>query len=208
MLGLVALFARSSHQRLADALALRSPPLCAILGAALVGCSAWAFVAITSEWLLPAPRQLVEDIRNSIVDLDSSRGFSGTLFLMALSPAICEEALFRGPILRGLRTRLHPVTAVLLTGLLFGLFHLDLYRLLPTAILGIFLGFLALGSKSILPPILAHFCNNTMLITLAWLGLDQRMDALRPRATTGIFLASLALTAAGFLLVWRSHTRA
>ena len=50
---------------------------------------------------------------------------------MAVTPAVCEEALFRGPILRGLRTRLSPVGAAVVTGLLFGLFHGDVWRFLP-----------------------------------------------------------------------------
>jgi hypothetical protein len=47
----------------------------------------------------------------------------------------------------------------------------------------------------------AHFCNNAVLITLASLHLDQRMEALSHRALTFIVIASLALTASGFMLV-------
>ena len=87
-----------------------------------------------------------------------------TLFLMALTPAICEEALFRGPILRGLRARLSPAGAAILTGLLFGIYHLDSWRLLPTAILGVALSGIALASDSIVPAMVAHFVNNACLI--------------------------------------------
>jgi hypothetical protein len=47
----------------------------------------------------------------------------------------------------------------------------------------------------------AHFCNNAVLITLASLHLDQRMEALSHRALTLIAIASLALAATGFMLV-------
>jgi hypothetical protein len=47
----------------------------------------------------------------------------------------------------------------------------------------------------------AHFCNNAMLITLASLHLDQRMETLGHRTLTLIVIASLAFTAAGFMLV-------
>ena len=92
---------------------------------------------------------------------------------MALTPAICEEALFRGPILRGLRTRLPPAGAAILTGLLFGIYHLDPWRLLPTAILGVALSGIALGSDSIVPAMVAHFVNNACLILLARLHADD-----------------------------------
>jgi membrane protease YdiL (CAAX protease family) len=84
---------------------------------------------------------------------------------------------------------------------LFGLFHLDLYRLIPTTILGVLLGFLALESGSIVPSMVAHFCNNAMLITLASLHLDRQMETLGHRALTLVVVASLTLTAAGLALV-------
>jgi sodium transport system permease protein len=201
LFGLVWLFARVSGQTFTNVVGFSRPRPRAVLGAALAGCSGWAAVAIVSEWILPVPKQMLEDLRKSLIPLDGSRGFVATLLLVAMSPAICEECLFRGPILRGLRTRMGSVAAVLITAALFGLFHLDLYRLIPTTILGVLLGFIALESGSIVPSMVAHFCNNAVLITLASLHLDQRMEALSHRALTFIVIASLALTASGFMLV-------
>jgi sodium transport system permease protein len=201
LFGLVWLFARASGQTFKNALVFSRPHPQAVLGAALAGCSAWAAVAIFSEWLVPVPKQMLEDLRKSLVPMDGSRGFVATLLLVAVSPAICEECLFRGPVLRGLRTRMGSVTTVVISAVLFGLFHLDVYRLVPTTILGVLLGFIALESRSIVPSMVAHFCNNALLITLAHLHLDQRMEALSHRALTLIAIASLALTAIGFMLV-------
>jgi membrane protease YdiL (CAAX protease family) len=205
LLGLVLLFARLSGQTFANVVGLARPRPLALLGAALVGCSAWAAVALFSEWVLPVPKQMLEDLRKSLVPTDGSRGFLATLLLVAVSPAICEECFFRGPILRGLRGRLAPAGAVVLTAVLFGLFHLDVYRLIPTTILGVLLGFIAFESRSIVPAMLAHFCNNAMLITLSRGGLDQRMEALSHRALTLLVIASITLTAAGFALVHSSR---
>jgi sodium transport system permease protein len=207
LLGLVLLFARLSGQTFANVVGLARPRPLALLGAALVGCSAWAAVAIISEWVLPVPKQMLEDLRKSLVPTDGSRGFLATLLLVAVSPAICEECFFRGPILRGLRGRLAPAGAVVLTAVLFGLFHLDVYRLIPTTILGVLLGFIAFESRSIVPAMLAHFCNNAMLITLSRGGLDQRMEALSHRALTLLVIASITLTAAGFALVHSSRQK-
>ncbi len=201
LLGLVFLFARVSGQGFAKVVGLTRPAGRALLGAALVGCGAWATVAVFSEWLVPVPKEMLEQLRRSLVPLDGSRGLIGTLLLVAVSPAICEEAVFRGPILRGLRTRLDAVAAAAITGLLFGLFHLDLYRLIPTAILGILLSWIALECGSVVPSMLAHFCNNAILITLARSRLDQRMESLGHRAITLIVLASLALVGGGLMLV-------
>ncbi len=201
LFGLVLVFARICRQRFMDTIGLaRSSPL-ALLGAALVGCGAWAAVAVVSEWFLPVPKHMVEALRRAVVPLDGSRGLPATLLLMALSPAICEEALFRGPILRGLRTRTGPAAAVVITGVLFGLFHLDVYRIIPATILGTLLGFIALESGSILPAMLAHSCNNAILITLAECGLDRRMEDLGHRALTLMVFASVAVSATGFALL-------
>ncbi|HEY5285124.1 MAG TPA: ABC transporter permease subunit/CPBP intramembrane protease [Polyangia bacterium] len=207
LLGLVLLFARVSGQTFAKVVGLSRPRPLALLGAALVGCSAWAAVAIFSEWVLPVPKQMLEDLRKSLVPTDGSRGYLATLLLVAVSPAICEECFFRGPILRGLSGRLAPAGAVILTAALFGLFHLDVYRLIPTTILGVLLGFIAFESRSIVPAMLAHFCNNAMLITLSRSGLDQRMEALSHRALTLVVIASIALTAVGFALVHGSRQK-
>ena len=71
-----------------------------------------------------------------ITPAEGRGAFALALLLTAFTPAICEEALFRGPILRGLRTRFSALGAAVLTGLLFGLFHVSVWRLLPTAVLG------------------------------------------------------------------------
>jgi sodium transport system permease protein len=205
LFGLVALYARISGRGFRETVGLRWPAPRAWLGGLCVGCTAWAAVAVLSEWLVPVPKHLVEQLRRAIVPLDGSRGLPATLLLMALTPAICEEALFRGPILRGLRTRMGPAAAAILTGVLFGLFHLDLYRLLPAALLGTLLGFITLACGSIVPAMLAHFCNNAILIILAKTGIDQRMEELNHRSLTLILLASVVGTALGLLLVRRAR---
>lgn len=200
LFGLVLLYARVSGQRFGEVIALARPRAKTLVGAALIGCSAWAAVAVLSQWLVPVPKHVLEELRKSIVSLDG-RGYAMTLFLMAVSPAVCEETLFRGPILRGLGARLGPTAAVLLTAVLFGLFHVDIYRLLPATVLGILLGYLAQQSGSIVPSMLAHFCNNAILVTLARRGLDERIDGLGHSTLLLLVSASLLLTALGAALV-------
>jgi hypothetical protein len=102
--------------------------------------------------------------------------------------------------LQGLKSRLSPAGAIVTSAALFGLFHLDIYRVIPATMLGILLGYLAHETRSVLPAMLAHFCNNAILVTLARAGLDGRMETLSHRALTIILLASIALSAAGVAL--------
>ena len=186
--GLTWLYARGRGQKLSKVIRVGAPSVTALVGALLIGLSAWLVVGLLAEWILPAPKEVVENLRRAIAPTDGGRGTLLTLFLMALTPAVCEEALFRGPILRGLRTRLSPAGTAILTGLLFGIYHLDPWRLLPTAILGVALSGIALASDSIVPAMLAHFVNNACLIFLARAHADDT-DALA--TSTKLLLGTL-----------------
>lgn len=82
------------------------------------------------------------------------------LFTVAVIPAVCEEVLFRGYILRAFEKSWGTFTAIIISGLLFGLFHLQLGNLMPLATLGIVLAIMTWLSGSIWPAVVAHFINN------------------------------------------------
>lgn len=208
LFGLVYLFARLSRRSFAQALGYRRPQARAVAGAALVGLSAWAIVSIVSDWLLPVPKEILEQLRRSLIPLDGSRGALATVLLVAVSPAVCEEALFRGPVLLGLRSRLGTPAAVVVTALLFGLFHLDIYRLIPSSLLGALLGILAVRSGSIVPAMVAHFCNNAVLVMLVHLRLDKGFESLGRGTLAAFAVASVVLTATGLGLVGRTRPSA
>ncbi len=80
--------------------------------------------------------------------------------VFAVLPGVCEELLFRGAFFGLWRTRASPAATVAVTALAFGLFHLSIFRFLPTAVLGCALGVLSLRNRSVLPGMLAHALNN------------------------------------------------
>lgn len=82
------------------------------------------------------------------------------LLNIALIPAICEEILFRGYILRAFEKSWGPITAVLISGLIFGMFHIQLGNIFPLATLGVILALMTWLSGSIWPAVVAHFINN------------------------------------------------
>jgi membrane protease YdiL (CAAX protease family) len=172
----------------------------------LFGLSAWLVVGLLAEWVLPAPKQVVDSLRHAISPSESGRGFVLTLLLVAVSPAICEEALFRGPILRGLLSRFSPLGAALLTGILFGIFHGDIWRFVPSAVLGVGLSAIALASDSIVPAMVAHFVNNACLLVLVHRGLDASEAGTRPKLIL-LALGVAGLTAAAALLARGRQTR-
>ena len=93
------------------------------------------------------------------------------LLVVALTPAICEELLFRGMFLSSLRGRIRPLTAALLCGMLFGAFHLSAVGFVPKTILGMVLCWLVMQSGSVFPAIVFHALHNgfsVLLVRLQW----------------------------------------
>ena len=90
-------------------------------------------------------------------------GFVGVIVVIAVLPAIFEELFFRGVLLRGLRGM--PVwAAALVCGGLFSLFHQNPAQTLYQFFCGVAFALIAIRSGSILPTVLAHFCNNAFIL--------------------------------------------
>lgn len=88
------------------------------------------------------------------------------LFNVAVVPAFCEEIMFRGYIMRALERSWGILAGIVVSGLLFGMFHLQLPNLLPLALIGIVLALMTWLSGSIWPAVLAHFINNGVAVLL------------------------------------------
>ena len=89
------------------------------------------------------------------------------LLTMALVPAVCEELLFRGFVLNqllGLETR---ARAILVSAVLFGIFHRHLLLILPAFLAGILFAVMVQRSRSLVPAILAHFTVNAGAVALS-----------------------------------------
>ena len=95
--------------------------------------------------------------------------FPVMLFFMAVVPAFCEETLFRGIVYGGYRKHGNKCTAVLASGFLFGVMHMNLNQALYAFALGVLLALLSEATDSILPTILFHFVYNAQSCSLMYL---------------------------------------
>ncbi len=120
-----------------------------------------ALVAAAQAPLLPTSGAFMEQLEQSM-SLDVA--LPVVVLVFALLPALCEELLFRGALLGLLRRSLHPALACLLVGLLFGLLHLHVVRILPTGVLGVLLCVAALRSGSLWVPVVIHALHNGVLV--------------------------------------------
>jgi CAAX protease family protein len=84
--------------------------------------------------------------------------------VVALTPAFCEELLFRGVVLGSFRRGTRLVPAVLVSGVMFSLFHMNPVTFIPLAVLGVVLAIIVIRTGSIVSAMLAHACNNSIAI--------------------------------------------
>jgi len=90
-----------------------------------------------------------------------------TLILVGIVGPIAEEIFFRGFVLPGLVKRFGVTQSLLLSSLLFGIFHFDPGAIVPTFILGLALGWVYLKTGALWPAIFAHGLHNSLAIMLA-----------------------------------------
>jgi len=95
---------------------------------------------------------------------NSALQFSWIFFALAITPAICEELLFRGFILGRFLETGQPGQSLMMSSLLFGLFHRDLPALLPTTLAGLMLAFVVWRTGSLYYAIVMHAVINTWAI--------------------------------------------
>ena len=186
-LGLLALAlggAALLREKLSDVFPLCAPRLRPAFGAVVLWLGAYMPVltaAILMQLLLPA--QTVE-VSTGITGMAVTVSPWLRFLIMAVSPAICEEAVYRGFIL----SHLGPLPAwarVAVCGALFGAFHLDATRFLSTALLGAAITWAVLCTGNLFYAGLIHLCNNALsvLATIALEAAAQSAPELAEQAT-------------------------
>jgi hypothetical protein len=91
-------------------------------------------------------------------------GFWGAFMKVAIIAPIVEELIFRGLLLQGFRRNYSPLMAVMMSALLFALFHLNPWQFPATFMLGLLLGWIMLRTNNILLAVLGHSIHNFMVL--------------------------------------------
>ncbi|MEX2466145.1 MAG: CPBP family glutamic-type intramembrane protease [Gemmatimonadota bacterium] len=184
-----------------QALSLRMPPRAAWV-AVLVGAPAGYLVGVglaelVDVYLFPVPDSVLEAFGDVL--LEPSLPLWQLLLFVAVMPAVFEEIAFRGVLQHGLAKRLRPLALCLAVGAIFGLFHVTLFRILPTAYLGVVLAATVVLTGSIYPAMLWHALNNAVALVPARLGwIDQDTEV--PGWAYAAAVVGLALS---LVILWR-----
>jgi uncharacterized protein len=116
---------------------------------------------VVVEKVIPSPPWFWE-LFNRI--FENRFGFWGVFLKVAILAPIIEESLFRGIIMHGLMKNYKSWYAILLSGILFSIFHLNPWQMTYTFFLGLFLGWLMVRNRSLPLCILAHSINNIIVL--------------------------------------------
>lgn len=84
----------------------------------------------------------------------------------AVLPALTEEFAFRGIILGSLR-KFGDIPAILVSAILFGIFHGNFIQIPFALIVGIGFGLITVMTNSIWPAVIAHFLNNAFSVLIS-----------------------------------------
>lgn len=93
-------------------------------------------------------------------------GWLGIICIAVLGPVL-EELLFRGAITDELLKKYSPAKAILFSGLIFGIFHLNPVQVVSASLIGFFLAWLYYKTQSLIPCILIHVLNNSLSVFLS-----------------------------------------
>lgn len=101
-------------------------------------------------------------VENAMMDIMPeilSKGILVGILLLAVTPAIVEETIFRGVIYNTYSKR-RPLAGVFLSALLFGLMHMNFNQMPYAFFLGIVMALLLEACDSIIAPMIFHFTLN------------------------------------------------
>ena len=122
------------------------------------------FMAPVEQWMR-SQEDLAQQLTQNMIGDGTPQLLAINLIVMALCPAITEEFFFRGALQRLIgKWNSNPHFVIWSAAILFSAFHLQFYGFIPRMLLGAYLGFLLLWTRSIWIPVFAHFINNATAV--------------------------------------------
>jgi membrane protease YdiL (CAAX protease family) len=196
----LAVFLRLRGFNIGRALGLSYRGTAPLAGAVLMGAATVVVIPQFEAWqarLIHPPEEYLEALAE-FISLKQGESVVWALVCLALVPALCEEALFRGILLKACLARWSKPLTIVGVGMVFGLFHLDLWRWPLLSVVGMLLTWTAAEAASLWPPIVFHLVNNSVSLLLANTSWSAEQDWV---ATTGDVPPGLFALGAGMLVL-------
>ena len=207
------LLARARYGRVVEPLRLRLPrPLdIIIVGIAVVALQQVLQGYMIAQDAIPLPPQLqrfaemfknlIEQTYAMLVTARSPLEFVGVVVTVALVPAVVEELLFRGLVQRDLEQAAGGLRAAVIAGVIFGMYHLNPFSIIPLVVLGVFFGFVVYRSQNVVLAMTAHFLNNFIACCVVYLNLGENYLVFAPGGGTNPTMVSFNTLACAVVFV-------
>lgn len=164
-------------------------------------------------------KELFDDVVEKLASAKSVGELMVVVGVVALTPAVCEELVFRGLLQRNFSRSMSAVGTVIWTGAIFGIYHLNPIQTLPLIAIGIYISYLRQSSGALWVCVMAHFAFNFfsvlgifILNNADWFGLSEAaVHSLRtsePELLSPIAIVSAAVSLGLFVVVVQRYQRA
>jgi len=154
------LFTRQSHKRVLKWKPLGKTNALLVLGLTI---ALFPFVHVVSRL---SAFVFFPVINEYLMDITAYPLWFGLLSI-AVFPALFEEFLFRGALYKEFE-RLPIQKVALITGLFFGIMHLNFHQFIYAGMMGVLYAYVLFYTQTIWAPILMHFVHNALATVLAY----------------------------------------
>ena len=125
--------------------------------------------------------------------------YLGYVLVSCVTPAVCEELLFRGTILSGFR-QYGMKTAIVLSALIFTFMHGNAEQTVHQFIIGVIVGYIFYKSGNLWLGVIIHFFNNFLSVTASYIlslsASSETVVATETTVTAGQFIVGVISTIA------------
>ncbi len=184
-------------------------------GAFLLGIGACLLMLVLAVFLTNLFPNSAEAMSEMFVDILGDN-LAVQIIVIAITPAICEEMLFRGFLLSAMGSRYKKVSAFAIVAVLFGLYHMSLIKFFTTGLFGLLLCYVVYLTGSIFPAMLIHCTNNLISVLLSYEPIAKKINRIFPLLYDGqpdvsdvllLLGIGIGLAAAGLVII-RKNTAA
>lgn len=149
---------------------VRRPKACQVFGT-LVLWLGTLFVTMIAAMvmILLFPKEMAQ-VNEGISRAIMSVPFLAAFVVVVISPAICEEAVFRGVLFNSIfKPERNKWITIFVTAAVFGAFHGSIWRFFPTFFLGAAMGYVLMETGNIFYTMLFHGVNNFLSLSASFL---------------------------------------
>jgi uncharacterized protein len=181
-------------------LALASLPAFMLLGSV-------AYNYLRTVWHVPNLSDYGLGGMEEMVNVASKWPWPFAVLVIGLGPGIGEELWCRGFLGRGLVGNYGAVLGIIATSFFFGLIHVDPCQGMMAMLMGLWLHFVYLMSRSLWLPMLLHVVNNSLGVLASRFAVLQRMDSPPQDIPLFVYLSTVLVVLAVAYALYQSRTR-